>query len=78
MTETAEKPNGEEPEATPQVNLDPEIKPGVKPEMPADMAAWLVTKLDTPIELNNHAERNNFAACINRLIAIANWKPEGQ
>lgn len=71
MTETAEQ---QQPEA-PQVNLEtPDISPAAKPEFPADMAGWLVTKLDCEVELKSHADRNNFAACINQLIAIANWK----
>lgn len=65
MTETAKKT--ENPVA-------PDIQSQLKPEFPADMAKWLVTKLDCPVELNNHEDRNNFAACVNKLIEIANWK----
>lgn len=54
--------------------LIPEIGSKVKPELPQKMAQWLVTKLDCPVELNSHEDRNNFAACVNKLIEIANWK----
>lgn len=72
MNDTAEKTNGEEPETQP--SFTQMQQPDEKPELPADMAAWLVNKLDCPFELNGHQDRNNFAAVINRLIAIANWK----
>ena len=52
----------------------PDINPTEKPELDAAMAGWLVQKLDCAVELNGHEDRNNFAAVINRLIAIANWK----
>ena len=68
----------EAPEETPEAQ-EPEfdkINPAGKPELPPEMAAWLVNKLDGPIPLENHQERNNFAAVINRLVAIANWKEE--
>ena len=52
-----------------------EIKQPGMPKVDAEMAAWAVTKLDTEIAgLSNHQERNKFAAFINRLIEIANWK----
>lgn len=71
MTETAEKTKTGAQENTPE---KPDIQRATKPEFPPDMAKWLVTKLDCPVELNNHEDRNNFAACVNQLIAIANWK----
>lgn len=52
----------------------PDIPSAVKPELTPEMAQWLVTKLDCPVQLDSHAERNNFASVINKLIAIANWK----
>jgi len=52
----------------------PEIKAATRPMMEPDMAAWLVEKLNCPVELNGHEDRNNFAAVVNKLIAIANWK----
>lgn len=73
MTDAAEKTNGEEPQGQ-EPNFSQMPQQGEKPELPADMAAWLVNKLDCPFQLDGHADRNNFAAVINRLIAIANWK----
>lgn len=70
MTEKAAETKTDETAKT------PDIQPKVKPEFPADMAKWLVTKLDCPVELNSHEDRNNFAACINKLLEIANWKAE--
>ena len=55
----------------------PEIEPKVKPVMEPAMAAWLVQKLDCPVVLENHEERNKFAAVINQLVAIANWREGG-
>ena len=55
----------------------PEIQSKQKPVMEPAMAAWLVQKLDCPVVLENHEERNKFAACVNQLVAIANWKEEG-
>ena len=74
MKEAVKKVNGEEDAPEEEAPQFDKIEPQGKPELPPDMAAWLVQKLDTPIQLNNHADRNNFAAVINRLIAIANWK----
>lgn len=58
-----------------------DIKPGegpaqpAKPEIPQDMAAWAVQKLDVEFPgLNSHQERNNFAAFINKLVEIANYR----
>lgn len=61
----------------PEENKTAKPEKETKPEMTPSMAGWLVTKLDCAVELNSHEERNNFAACINTLIAIANWKEEG-
>ena len=54
----------------------PKPEKPAKPEMPAEMAAWLVNKLDCPIQLDGHQERNKFAACVNKLIEIANWQED--
>lgn len=46
-----------------------------KPEITAEMASWAVQKLDVEFPgLNSHQERNNFAAFINKLVEIANYR----
>lgn len=61
-----------------KINDKPEEnQPAKKPEMDSQAAAWLVSKLNCPIPgLETHEDRNRFAACVNQLIAIANWKEE--
>ena len=53
--------------------MEPEAKPE-RPVLSAEMAAYLVNKLDGPMQTVSHADRNNLAAVINSLVAIANWK----
>ncbi len=54
-----------------------ETKTPAVPVMSPEMARWAVQKLDVEIVgLNNHAERNRFAAFINKLIEIANHEEE--
>lgn len=72
MTTEATKANTDED--SPEDSKASDIGSKVKPEFPAEMAQWFVTKLDCPVQLDSHSDRNNFAACINKLIAIANWK----
>jgi hypothetical protein len=59
-------------------DIKPEDKGSAQPampEIPPEMAAWAVQKLDVEFPgLNSHAERNNFAAFINKLVEIANYR----
>ncbi len=44
-----------------------------KPELTRDEAAYLVGKLDQPIECTGHQDRNNLQVVVAKLVQIANY-----
>ena len=45
-----------------------------QPVLTAKEAAYLVQRLDCPIPLSGHQDRNNFQMVITKLIQIAQWQ----
>jgi hypothetical protein len=59
------------PEAS-RPNRSPKGQP--KPELTREEAAYLVNKLDQPIECSGHQDRNSLQIVIQKLVQIAQWK----
>ena len=45
-----------------------------KPELTAQEAAYLVNKLDQPIQTDGHQDRNNLNIVVGKLVQIAKWQ----